>query len=41
MEVGGWVHVSDGCPKKVWMGWEGGVSSIQLYFGFLDFALYY
>ena len=32
------VHVSDGFPKKVWMG--GGwlvVSSIQVYFGFVDF----
>ena len=26
-----------GYPKKVWMGWVGGVSSIQFYFGFLEF----
>ena len=33
------VHVSGGFPKKVWMegGWVGGVSSIQFFFGFLDF----
>ena len=24
-------------PKKVWMGWVGGVSSIQVYFGLLEF----
>ena len=26
-----------GFQKKVWMGWVGGVSSIQVYFGFLEF----
>ena len=32
------VHVSDGFPKqKVLMGWVGVLSSIQVYFGFLDF----
>ena len=34
------VHVSDGFPKKKSLdggGWVGGVSSIQVYFGFLEF----
>ena len=25
--------------KKVWMGWVGGVSSIQVFFGFFEFVL--
>ena len=25
-----------GFQKKVWMGWVGGVSSIQVYFGFFE-----
>ena len=35
------LHVSDGFPKNVWMGvggWVGGVSSIKVHFGFLDFV---
>ena len=33
------VYVSDRFPKKVWIGgWVGGVSSIQFYFGFFNFA---
>ena len=33
------VHVSDRIQKKFGWGWVGGVSSIQVYFGFLDFLL--
>ena len=34
------VHVSDGFQKKSLDGggWVGGVSSIQVYFGFVDFC---
>ena len=31
-------YISDGFPKKMDGGWEGGVSSIQVYFGFLEFV---
>ena len=31
-------RVTDGFPKKNWIGgWVGGLSSIQFFFGFLEF----
>ena len=40
MEVGGWVQVSLGIFFLNWMGgeWVGGASSIQVFFGFLEFC---